>query len=90
MVSKNLASIEIERTFSLLGVLNGSASRSLHSPSVALEDMARRVSAPLPLSRPPSLPPIEDRRNGSGSTSTKAEQLFQNQQRIARLMKHLK
>ncbi|CAF0717704.1 unnamed protein product [Adineta steineri] len=34
------------------GVLNGTASRSLHSPPVAFEEIERRVSGPLPYSHP--------------------------------------
>ncbi len=33
-----------------LGVLNGTASRSLHSPPVAFEEIERRVSGPIPFS----------------------------------------
>ena len=126
------------------GVLNGKGNRSLHSPPVAFEEIERRVSGPLPLSRsqnrsssstghdknpscifsePPThdgslpedtadliarpisssslsvpyrhktLPPInpqQQRRNSNVPLSNKAEQLIQNQQRIARLIKHIK
>jgi hypothetical protein len=34
----------------LIGVLNGTVSRSLHSPPVAFEEIERRVTGPLPLS----------------------------------------
>jgi hypothetical protein len=33
-----------------IGVLNGTVSRSLHSPPVAFEEIERRVSGPLPFS----------------------------------------
>jgi len=33
-----------------LGVLNGTVSRSLHSPPIAFEEIERRVSGPLPFS----------------------------------------
>ena len=123
-------------------MLTGTASRSLHSPPVAFEEIERRVSGPLlfshtqnqPLSsiaqhknpsfiqsEPPSrdssihgdaadmtarpmssahnvpyrhktLPPIhpQQRRNGSGPTSNKSDQLLENQRRIARFIKHIK
>ncbi len=129
-----------------IGILNGTSSRSLHSPPVAFEEIERRVSGPLPFShlhnqqlssiahhqnpsfvqsepstrdgslpgdtadlmaRPMSssqsvpyrhktLPPIcpqqqqQQRRNGSIPSSNKAEQLLENQRRIARLIKHIK
>jgi len=127
-------------------VINGTASRSLHSPPIAFQDIERRVSGPLPFShsqnqpissiahhqnssfvrsepstrdsslpgdtadlmaRPMSsshtvpyrhkpLPPIypqqqqQQRRNGSLPSANKAEQLLENQRRIARLIKHIK
>lgn len=120
------------------GVLNGTASRALHSPPVAFEEIERRVSGPLPYayasnqqnpffaqSEPPTrdsslpgdaadlmarpisstqsvpyrhktLPPIQPqnqqqiRRNGSVPAPNKADQLLENQRRIARFIKHIK
>jgi hypothetical protein len=37
--------------FFFIGVLNGTASRSLHSPPVAFEDIEKSVIAPLPYSQ---------------------------------------
>ena len=129
--------------FVYIGVLNGTTSRSLHSPPVAFEEIERRVAGPLLFSHsqnqqtssishkknpsfaqsePPSrdsslpgdaadlmarpmssshtvpyrhktLPPIcppQQRRNGSISSSNKADQLIENQRRIARFIKHIK
>ena len=39
-----------------LGILNGTVSRSLHSPPVAFEEIERRVTAPLSLSKSKSQP----------------------------------
>ena len=39
-----------------IGILNGTANRSLHSPPVAFEEIERRVSGPLPLSHSQNQP----------------------------------
>lgn len=44
------------RLLLLLGVLNGTVSRSLHTPPVAFAEIERRVPAPLPYSQAPGLP----------------------------------
>ncbi len=50
-----------------IGVLNGTASRSLHSPPVAFDEIERRVSGPLPFSHPqnPPLSSIVHNKNSS-------------------------
>ncbi len=51
MVQKNQIYPFFKSIFFWIGVLNGTASRSLHSPPIAFEDIEKRVSAPLPYSQ---------------------------------------
>jgi hypothetical protein len=51
VIKKNSKSSK--HSFFRLGVLNGTASRSLHSPPVAFDEIEKRVTAPLPYTQNP-------------------------------------